>query len=393
MKDYLLEKINNMGKLSIYLILLLGFTSIDYLLNVRWINSMNNYTIISGSILFPLFGLISFLIPTILLDIFNKLDKRENKKVTNKDIMAIGFFDGTQALLSTIPIPHMNIVVMSIVDKVNLPLVALSSYIFLKRRYFPSHYLGIFLTMYGILVSFIPNFMKNTIYLNIGWMFLYISSVVPGTASYIYKEKRLKEVNVSVWWFNSWICLYQLIIGFLFLPIVILSSKSLSFSNFPLHVSEAFKCQFVGINSNEGDNCENALLWFMLFNIISTFSNVLMFLIIQEGSAVLFIIIRTLKTPITSYLASYPQLAGVSASPVTVADWYAFVMLITASIVYYYNKETNVHIRRMKRLEDDNTPIIRPIRAPIDQRYKSSNFTSIVLFPEESENSEESLIL
>jgi hypothetical protein len=118
-----------------------------------------------------------------------------------------------------------------------------------------------------------------------------------------------------------------------------------------------------------------------------------MFLIIQEGSAVLFIIIRTLKTPITSYLASYPQLAGVSASPVTVADWYAFVMLITASIVYYYNKETNVHIRRMKRLEDDNTPIIRPIRPTINQRYKSSNFTSIVLFPEESENSEESLIL
>jgi hypothetical protein len=49
-----------MGKLTLYLILLLSFTSIDYLLNVRWINSMNNYTIISGSILFPLFGLIFF---------------------------------------------------------------------------------------------------------------------------------------------------------------------------------------------------------------------------------------------------------------------------------------------------------------------------------------------
>jgi len=385
MKDYLLDKINNMGKLSIYLILLLTFTSVDYLLNVRWINSMNNYTIISGSILFPLFGLIFFIIPTIFLHITKKLDVKENEKVTNKDIMTIGFFDGIQSLLSTIPIPHLNIVIMSIVDKINLPLVALSSYIFLKRRYFPSHYLGIFLTMYGILVSFIPNFMKNDIVLNIGWMFLYISSVIPGTASYIYKEKRLKEVNVSVWWMNSWICLYQLMIGFLFLPIVILSSNSLSFSNFPQHTSEAFKCQFGGINSNEGDNCEYALLWFMLFNILSTFSNILMFLIIQEGSAVLFIIIRTLKTPITSYLASYPQLAGVSASPVTVADWYAFIMLIVASIVYYYNKETNVYTRRMKRLEDESTPIIRPIRT-MHSQLQSSKFTSIIFQEEDKED-------
>ena len=233
-----------------------------------------------------------------------RLNVNENKKVTNTDISAIALFDGVQSLLSTIPIPHLNIVVMSIVDKINLPLVALSSYIFLKRRYYPSHYLGIFLTLYGISVSFIPNFMKKDLVLSIGWMFLYISSVIPGTASYVYKEKRLKEVNVNIWWMNTWICLYQLIIGFIFLPLVILTSKSLTFTGFPKHMSEAFQCQFAGINSNEGDNCEYALLWFMLFNVLSTFSNILMFLIIQEGSAVLFIIVRTLKTPITSYLAS-----------------------------------------------------------------------------------------
>lgn len=387
MKNFILKKYNEMGKLTFYLILLLIFTSVDYLLNVRWINSMKNYTVISGSILFPLFGLIFFFVPTIYLHITKRLDVNENNKVSNKDITAIALFDGVQSLLSTIPIPHLNIVVMSIVDKINLPLVALSSYIFLKRRYHPSHYLGIFLTLYGISVSFIPNFMKKDIILSVGWMFIYISSVIPGTASYVYKEKRLKEVNVNIWWINTWICLYQLIFGFLFLPLVILTSKSLTFTEFPKHMSEAFQCQFAGINSNPGDNCEYALLWFMLFNVLSTFSNILMFLIIQEGSAVLFIIVRTLKTPITSYLASYPILAGISASPVTVADWYAFVMLIVASFVYYYKKETNVYLRRMKRLENDNTPIIRPIRARA--QYISSNFSTIIL---EKENSD-SLIL
>lgn len=351
---------NNMsfkfGKLTVYLILLLSCTSIDYLLNVRWINSMKNYTVISGSILFPLFGLIFFYIPTLYLYLNNKLNMTENNKVSRKDMIAIASFDGFNALLSTIPIPYLSIVIMSIVDKVNLPLVALSSFIFLGRRYYPSHYLGIFLTLYGILVSFIPNFMDNDIKLHFGWMFVYISSIIPGTASYIYKEKRLKEVDVSVWWMNSWICFYQLIIGFLFLPITILSSHTLSFSNFPQHMSEAFKCQFAGINSNPGDECQDAFLWFMLFNFISTISNILMFLIIQDGSAVLFIIIRTLKTPITSYLASFPQLAGISASPVTVADWYAFVMLIVASLVYYYKDEKDKHGRPITN--NENIPIL-----------------------------------
>jgi hypothetical protein len=202
-----------------------------------------------------------------------------------------------------------------------------------------------------------------------------MSSIIPGTASYVYKEKRLKEVNVSVWWMNSWICLYQLLIGFLFLPITILSSHTLTFSNFPQHMSDAFKCQFAGINSNPGDDCQDALLWFMLFNFISTISNILMFLIIQEGSAVLFIIIRTLKTPITSYLASFPQLAGMSASPVTVADWYAFVMLIVASLVYYYNDEQDTHGHPISNNDD----IIRPMLMQEDDEDDLENNNNLVI--------------
>ena len=60
-----------------------------------------------------------------------------------------------------------------------------------------SHYLGIFLTLYGISVSFIPNFMDSSIKINVCWMLLYMSSIIPGGASYIYKEKKLKEILLS----------------------------------------------------------------------------------------------------------------------------------------------------------------------------------------------------
>ena len=66
-------------------------------------------------------------------------------------------------------------------------------------------------------------------------------------------------------------------------------------------------------------------------------------------------------------------------------------MLIVASFVYYYKKETNVYLRRMKRLENDNTPIMRPIRSKYESKYESSNFRSIILYP--SEEREETMSL
>jgi len=352
------------SRLSIYVFLLLFLTSIDYILNVRWITCMKNYTVISGSILFPLFGFIFFFIPTFYLHLTKKLNKTENNKVTRNDMIAMGSFDGLNALLATIPIPYLNLVVMSIVDKINLPLIALASFYWLGRRYKLSHYLGIFLTLYGILVSFIPYFMGNNIKCHIGWLFVYISNIISATASFVYKEKKLKEFKVDVWWMNCYICWYQLLIGCVFLPISIFADPNLTFSNFPQHMSDAFKCQFAGINSNPGDQCQYAFLWFVLFNLISIFANILLFLILREGSAVLFLIIKTLKTPITSYLASFSVLAGRSASPLTVADWYAFVMLIVAAIVYNHNSEMDIYGNPIRNNQNDET---LPIHIPSDE--------------------------
>ena len=354
-QNFNINRLDRSVRLSIYVTLLLVLTSIDYLLNVRWINSMKNYTVISGSILFPLFGLFFFLIPTIYYYYMNMTNYTENSKITRKDVIIIATFDGINSLLATIPVPYLSIVIMAIIDKVNLPMVATGSYFFLKRRYLPSHYLGIFLTLYGISVSFIPNFMDSNINILGWWMFLYILSVIPGTGSYVYKEKKLKEINMDISWLNSWICLYQLFIGIFFLPISILSSEKLTFSNFCPHIADAFKCQFAGIDSNPGDDCQLSFLWFMLFNVVSTINNILMFLILKDGSAVLFIIIRTLKTPITSYLGSFPQLAGISASPITVADWYAFIMLIVASGVYYYKSEIDIDGNSIINSESNNS--------------------------------------
>ena len=71
-------------------------------------------------------------------------------------------------------------------------------------------------------------------------------------------------------------------------------------------------------------------------------------------------------------MGSFPQLAGISASPVTIADWYAFVMLIVASIVYYYDTETDENGISLDRSQLDGSQLL-----PDDDFQEFTNQNSI----------------
>jgi hypothetical protein len=68
---------------------------------------MKNYTVIAGSILFPLFGLFFFLIPATYYYYRNMTNHVENSKITRKDVVIIAAFDGINSLLATIPVPYL----------------------------------------------------------------------------------------------------------------------------------------------------------------------------------------------------------------------------------------------------------------------------------------------
>ena len=59
-----------------------------------------------------------------------------------------------------------------------------------------------------------------------------------------------------------------------------------------------------------------------------------MFKIIREGSSTYFVLINSLKIPIQAWLASYKFLAGRNYSPISWNDFFSFILLIVATIVY-----------------------------------------------------------
>jgi len=340
-------------KLLLYLFLFLSITCFDNVINVRWLDSVHNYTLFAGGILFPLSGVLFFAIPMFYLKYQGKITEDNTTKIlSHKDLILIALFDSLSSILQSIATPYLTVLSMSVFNRLSLVGIPFASYAILNTKYLPNHYLGIFLTLFAIFITFIPPVITHQNIGN-GWLCLYILGIFPSICSFIYKEKRLKQ-QPEIWWFNTWVCLYQLGIGVLFMPFNILISSAHSkttFLSFGKQIGYGFACQFAGKNMQEGDNCEYAFWWFMLFSILTTFMNTLMLIIIRDGSSVLFVITNTVKTPITSFLGSFKVLAGKSAQSINIADMYAFILLIVGSVVYNWNPEIKNDIPLFQELD------------------------------------------
>lgn len=357
---YYLQKILNFSPLYLSIMCLLLFTSIDYVLYVNWIDSMKNYNWYAGSFIFPLIGCLFFWIPTWYLMYIKNINLSNEKNIPMKNLFYIGSLDSLNAIAGTLATPFLTITTMTITDKLVLPLTMIASYYILGRRYTKWHYLGVFLTIYGIMEAFVPDFTgnKNNNYL---WLFIYIIGIIPGVASYCCKEIFLKnkQHEYNIWWLNSWISIWQLLFGFITFPVLFIPlpppiGNRITVNNVPEYFINATKCQFGGINSINEDNCQYSLLLFILYQVINTLINILMFKIIRQGSSVIFIIVNALKTPITSWLGSMPSLAGAHARPISVADFFSFIIIFVGTLVYNDQKEKSIN----EPVIDINRPLI-----------------------------------
>jgi uncharacterized membrane protein len=301
---------------------------------------MKNYNWYAGSFIFPLIGCLFFWIPNWYNMYIKKKRFREENEIGQKNLFKIGVLDSLNSIAGTYATPYLSIVIMTITDKITLPLMMIASYILLNRKYLKSHYLGCILTIYGILVAFVPDFQndKGTNYI---WLIIYTLSLIPGVGSFCAKEYYLKNKDncYNIWWLNAWISLWQLLFGLITIPVLFIPLKApigneVKPSDIPSYFYDATKCQFFGINTKETDMCEYSFLLLMSYQIINTAINVLMFLIIREGSSVNFIIINALKGPITSWLGSYRVLSGDHSQAISTADLFSFIIIFIATIVY-----------------------------------------------------------
>lgn len=277
-------------------------TPVDAVLYLQWINSMENYKFVAGAIVFPFFGMLYFAIPT--------LWKMHNREITSEscpiyDLAKIGLMDSLGSIMAALTIPFISIMLNVVISKLVLPMTMFTSYFLLGKKYVWTHYVGVLITLFGVLAAAVPELVGNDNDTNGTAIFFFMCSLIPGVASYVIKERYLKEnPNADPWYMNTVISIFQVAIGFLTLPLVMLPITGLNVEqkDFGNHLSNSMLCQLGGINSQEKDNCQLSFVYLLSFQLFATIANILMMTIIKEGSSVTFIMINTLKTPITALL-------------------------------------------------------------------------------------------
>ena len=315
-------------------------TPIDYILFIQWMDSMQNYSWYASGFIFPLIGVLLYKISIMIITRFKIIAPPEH--IIQKEIMYMGSLDSVSSIMTSFTTPYLSIILMTILDKLTLPLILFFSIIFLKKKFFKNHYLAIFLTIYAICVSYLPNLSDGKYNLPLATI-VFILSLIPSSLSFIIKEKYMMTFNLDVWNLNLWTSIWQLIFGIIMFPLVLIPFGKRGINYIPAndintYFIDATKCQFLGI----GNHCKYSFLFMILYQIICLIVNILMLEIIKYGSSVYFNMINTLKLPIQAFLASFPSIAGNNYTRITINHLFTFILIIVSIFVYNDQNENSM---------------------------------------------------
>lgn len=330
-------------------------STVDSILYTRLSYKMVNYEWFLSQVVTTIgFCIISW--PVVIYRLGRGWIPPEVRAFPHKWYMFIAVLDASAGLLATIPTPYIPGPLLVIIGKLGIPFTMVCSFVLLGVRYRPTHYIGAMLIGIGVIISVFPKMDdKQTFESNIFWLVMFVSAGVPTAFSNVYKEKVLKsgKRTMDIWWFNAWVALYQLAVGFslawtVFLPFPA-PAKSISPREFPQYMVDATMCFFGSTDADPSDEaCQFAWIVFGFFIVFNIAFNVLIFYVMQRGSATLAVIASTSTLALTSLGYHIPLLAGeAKVGAFNIYGVISLIVIIIAILVY------KIHNEIPKKSEED----------------------------------------
>ena len=147
---------------------------------------------------------------------------------------------------------------------------------------------------------------------------IFLLSVVPMALSTVFKEIAFGDTELDVNFVQFWVAVWQLVFGFLLIPLNTLSflgPNSVPWSQLPSALGNGLKC-LGGIDTivtacggadpqPPCDMCSGAFVPVVFYLIFNCGFNVFIMLVVKHGSAALFYVIMTLRLPLVNLAFSW----------------------------------------------------------------------------------------
>jgi drug/metabolite transporter (DMT)-like permease len=219
------------------------------------------------------------------------------------------FFDASAAFLYAIGAPNTPATLQNVINQAIIPLTMLVTVLLVRVSYKWLKQLGAFIILLGAGIAIIPVFVNdNSFGTSAFWykILIYFCNNIPQAFSNVTKEMALHNVSMDVWYMGAWVAWFQLFWTLCFLPITALPGfGGIPFDEMPTQIKYGFLC-FLGINSQQGDECSYNYIATVTYFVINFFYNILILLVTKHASATVFTIAFAVRLPLLQIIYCVP---------------------------------------------------------------------------------------
>ena len=141
--------------------------------------------------------------------------------VPHSKFMVMGCLDSFAGIVAGLAAKRTSGSAQQLLNQSLIPFTMVSSHVFLGTRASKNEICGAFVILLGAVVVLLPSLLGDSQSLTSHTcaQLLYLSSNVPYSMSYVYKEHGFKNLAIHVVFLTQWVSIYQLLLGFLFAPL------------------------------------------------------------------------------------------------------------------------------------------------------------------------------
>ncbi|GMH87322.1 hypothetical protein TL16_g10819 [Triparma laevis f. inornata] len=239
----------------------------------------------------------------------------------------------------------------TLLNQTIIPITIFLSIVYIKEKFKTNQIVGAVLIMLGSILASVPFLLGSAggegggdegsgsssstqSAAAMASILIFASSIVPAAMSNVYKEANMKEKDLEVYTTTTFISIWQELLGFAFLPLLMLKAfGGLSQDEIWKQMEYGYEC-YNERPPLKGDDCSGAFSLFWCYVLINWLLNVLLLILTKEGSAVMLVIANALALPITNVAFSVQAIMGDEVEPFSAYDLLGLLFVIVGFLVY-----------------------------------------------------------